>query len=85
MLHQIKKINKPIYISKTIQSDIMLQGTDNGLMFFSSRSLAEVKLFLDITQSHYNLLFKSWSMKNALLILLQSPVDWSPGIFKKQT
>lgn len=42
MLHQIKKINKPIYISKTIQSDITVQGTDKGLMFFSSRSLAEV-------------------------------------------
>lgn len=85
MLHQIKKINKPIYISKTLQSDITVQGADNGLMFLSSRSLAEVKFFLDVTQSHYNLLFKSWSMKNALLVPLQFPVDWSPGIFKNQT
>lgn len=61
---QIKKINKPIYISKTIQSNIIVQGADNGLMFFSSRLLAKVKVFLDVTQSHYNLLFKPWSMKN---------------------
>lgn len=75
MLHQIKKINKPIYISKTIQSNIMVQGADNRRMFFCSRSQAEVKFFLDVTQSHYHLLLKSQSMKNALLVPLQSPVD----------
>lgn len=85
MLHQIKKINKPIYISKTIQSAMTVQSADKELMFFSSRSLAEVKFFLDVTQSHYNILFKSCSVKNALLVPLQFPVDCSSGIFKNQT
>lgn len=63
----------------------MGQGADNGLMFFSSRLLAKVKVFLDATQSHYNLLFKPRSTKNELLVPLQFPVDWGPGIFKSQT
>lgn len=63
----------------------MGRGADNRLTFFSSRSLAEIKFALGVTQSHYNLLFKSQPMQNALLVSLQSLVDWSPQIFYKQT
>lgn len=54
-------------------------------MLFSSRSLVEVKFALDGTQSHYNLLFKSQPMQNALLVSLQSLVAWCPQIFNNQT